>query len=107
MSSPNLLPDAHTQGRRTEQQAGRLDLTSDYGESWAVDAVCSCGMRWHTMTGRRDKAKRKAAIEASVDAHRHRQHCVLLRETRYRLFNSKLVAMHVATYLLSALDQIA
>jgi hypothetical protein len=99
VTSPHLVPDDHS---------GWATIPAhDYGESWVLDAVCSCGMRWRTMAGRRAWTKRRGAVRADYDQHRRRGHCVHVRIVKHELHNSKMVAAHVVTFLLSALDHIA
>jgi hypothetical protein len=79
----------------------------DYGESWELRAVCDCGTRWDAMAGRRSASRRFGPIYADMERHVHAKHAVFIRSVRFQCYNSKLVATHIATALMSALDQIA
>lgn len=111
MTSPHFIPDA-THGRPLPRyqsalpRAFREPAVGDYSESWVLDAVCSCGMVWHA-TARNRKKRRIGEDRADIEAHRRRHHCVWVRSVKFELYNSKIVAAHIVTALLSALDQIA
>lgn len=107
VTSPRLIPDDGRIGKPLAT-AWRVIPAHDYGEYWKLDAVCSCGMRWSALAGRRAASGRRVGgILAECEGHSRRHHCVRIHWTCDQWYNRKLVAQHVVTYLLSALDQIA
>lgn len=109
VTSPHLVPDEGRTRLRPFQRHRHAPLLipADYGECWQIRSVCSCGTVWDHMAGARKKDERFGPIEADIQQHRRRRHCVVVRETRYRIYNSRFVAIQVATYLLAAVDQLS
>lgn len=105
MTGPELVPAlaAH----RPAAPFAPSHRPKDYLESWRYHAMCSCGMTWSATAGRRAHHRRFGPLKADIARHTDRGHCVIVHILQEQAYNSRTVAVHIATALLSAFARIA